>query len=124
MLVGLSRSVDPNGQTGGHTGLASDPWVPLRNIPALELARLWGARGGGYGQALLPGPVAVNAQLGGRRELSASKPPLFLQTIWPAWLGLTQPLVLSVSLGLPWLRAWWELEPWQLSLQATGWTVS
>lgn len=81
-------------------------------------------RAGGYGQALLPGPVAVNAQLGGRRELSASKPPLFLQTIWPAWLGLTQPLVLSVSLGLPWLRAWWELEPWQLSLQATGWTVS
>lgn len=43
VLVGLPRSVDPNGQTGGHKGLASDPWVPLRNIPPPELARLWGA---------------------------------------------------------------------------------
>lgn len=24
--------------------IASEPWVPLRNIPPPELARLWGAR--------------------------------------------------------------------------------
>lgn len=47
-------------------------------------------------------------------ELGCQRLPLFLQTIRLAWLGLTQRLVLSVSLGLPWLWAWWELEPWQL----------